>query len=359
MKQVLVRIESMTLRTLVDIGHPAHVHMLKHVIWRIEECGGKVCITTRRKDVATNLLDAYGFRYQIIDRYSSLADKAMSLARTTNRLLKVAHDFNPHSFLSCGSVHAALAARILNRPCMTFVDTEGSRAQGSIVYACSSTLYTPDVFRRKMGKKQIRYNGYHEMAYLSPKYFTPDATVLSKYGLKKEDIFFIVRVVSWKATHDWGQKGIANLSSLVQYLQQYGIVVLSMETDLKPELEDCTLRISPKDMHSVLAYARAYVGEGATMASESASLGTPSIYLNSQVAGTIDAEEDAGLLYHIIPSNHMDDQIRMSVDKIMSTPPEQFKERSRKFVSNKIDVVEFMFRELVNQVRKRYQSKEN
>ena len=354
MKQMIARNESMTLRVLVDIGHPAHVHVLKHVIWRIEESGGKVCITTRQKDVATDLLDAYGLEYRIVGQYSNLTDRAMSLVKTTHKLLKIAQEFNPHAFLSCGSVHAAPVARILNRVCMTFVDTEGSIIQGSVIRFFSSMIYTPEVFQRNLGKKHIRYNGSQKMAYLLPKYFKPDVQVLSKYGLTEEDTFFVVRVVSWKATHDWGQRGIADLPGLVQHLQKYGKVVLSMESGVSSDLKNHTLTIAPEDMHSMLAYARAYVGEGATMASECACLGTPSIYLNTQVAGTIDAEEAAGLLYHIIPSENMENQIRTAIDEVMAIPPEQFRERSRDFLSGKIDVVEFIFRELLDLVKGKY-----
>jgi predicted glycosyltransferase len=193
------------------------------------------------------------------------------------------------------------------------------------------------------------------MTYLLPKYFTPDVKVLSKYGLTKEDIFFIVRVVSWNATHDWGQRGIGNLPGLVQYLQKYGKVILSMESGVSSDLQDYTLSIAPEDMQSMLAFARAYVGEGATMASEGASLGTPSIYLNTQQLGYINEEIEAGLVYHIIPSEGMDSSICKAIDEIMATPHSEFKERGKKFVSSKIDVVEFIYNELLELVSRKYQ----
>lgn len=354
MKSLIERCEGLTLRVLVDFGHPAHVHMLKHIIWRIEKSGGKVCITTRKKDVATDLLDAYGLEYRIVGQYSSLADKAISMIKTTSKLVKIAQDFNPHIFLSCGSVHGALASSILNRLCITLIDTEGSVVQGYVTGTFSTRLYAPEVFRADYGKKLIRYDGYHEMAYLLPKYFTPDVNVLSKYGLTEEDTFFIVRVVSWNATHDWGQRGIGDLPGLVQHLQKYGKVILSMEAGVNSDLEDHTMKIDPEDMHSLLAFARAYVGEGATMASEGASLGTPSIYLNTQTLGYIDEEEEAGLVYHIIPSENMDKKIYNAIDEIMATPLSEFKERGKKYVASKIDVVEFISNELLELVNRKW-----
>jgi len=344
----------MTLRILFDIGHPAHLHLLKNVAWKIEELGGKVCITTRDKDVAIDLLDAYGFEYHIVGRYRGLVDKLLSIVRTNYRLLKIAKEFNPHVFLSAGSVHAPPVARILNRISMAFVDTEGSVFQGCFFQPIVTRIYTPAVFKRSLGGKHIRYNGYHEMAYLLPKYFKPDPEALSKYGLKREDTYFIVRIVSWGATHDWGQKGIGDLPRLVQHLEKYGKVVLSVEAEMESDYSDYTLTTSPEDMHSMLAYARAYVGEGATMASESASLGTPSIYLNTQTLSYINEQMAAGLVYHIIPSQNMGTQILTTIDKIMTIPPEHFREKCRSYITGKIDVVEFILKELFDLARMKY-----
>tara|TARA_B100000315_G_C14584869_1_gene592441 strand:+ start:2797 stop:2976 length:180 start_codon:yes stop_codon:yes gene_type:complete len=50
-------------------------------------------------------------------------------------------------------------------------------------------------------------------------------------------------------------------------------------------------------MHDVLYYATLYIGEGATMASECAMLVTHAIYVNSLTAGTLEKQEEYGLIY--------------------------------------------------------------
>ena len=40
---------------LVDIGHPAHVHLFKNMIWNLEEDGHEVKITARDKEIALYL----------------------------------------------------------------------------------------------------------------------------------------------------------------------------------------------------------------------------------------------------------------------------------------------------------------
>lgn len=57
------------MKILVDIGHPAHVHFFKNMIWKLEENGHEILITSRDKDVALKLLDIYKFKYKCVGRY--------------------------------------------------------------------------------------------------------------------------------------------------------------------------------------------------------------------------------------------------------------------------------------------------
>lgn len=346
----------MNLRVLVDIGHPAHVHLFKHVISKIDSLGGKTCITTRKKDVATELMDAYGLQYHVIGHYSNRIDHLLSLIITTNKLLKIARKFNPHIILSVGSVHAIQVAMILNRISVSLIDTEGSVLEGLINRILASRIYNPKPFRMKMGRKQVRYNGYHEMAYLLPKYFHPDPSILPKYGLSLGESYSIVRLVAWTAPHDWHQKGMVNVDGIINHLEKYGKVLLSAESRAKPSAASNKIRISPEDMHTLLAFAALYVGEGATMASECSSLGTPAIYVNSQRAGIVDALVRAGLEYQVIPSEKTYDEIIKRIDEIYNKTKDHFIKKSQDFLMDKIDVVDFIVKDLLDLARKKYLS---
>ena len=60
-----------------------------------------------------------------------------------------------------------------------------------------------------LGRKHIRYNGFHELAYLHPNRFKPDISVLDELKVKEGEKFVILRFVSWNATHDFGQAGLS------------------------------------------------------------------------------------------------------------------------------------------------------
>ena len=59
------------MRILVDINHPAHVHLFKNLIWLLQRRGHHVRVTARQKDVTCDLLDALGIKYVCLSRIGS------------------------------------------------------------------------------------------------------------------------------------------------------------------------------------------------------------------------------------------------------------------------------------------------
>jgi predicted glycosyltransferase len=152
-----------------------------------------------------------------------------------------------------------------------------------LTFPFTDVICTPSCFKRDLGHKQVRFNGYKELAYLHPKYFKPDIEVLEDVGLTKTDAFIILRFVSWNASHDIGLSGIKKGTEMkfIKSLEQYGKVFISSEKKMNADLDSYSLPISPEKIHSLMSFARLYIGEGGTMATESAILGTPSIHIES------------------------------------------------------------------------------
>ena len=134
-----------------------------------------------------------------------------------------------------------------------------------------------------MGKRHIRYNGYHELAYLSPNYFKPDPSVLDEIGVDKNEPFSILRFVAWKASHDIGQKGLSleHKRKIVQTLKRYGRVFITSENTLYKGFEAFHLNLPAHRVHDLMYYAQLFMGDGATMATEAGILGTPAVRSSS------------------------------------------------------------------------------
>lgn len=335
------------MRVLFNIGHPAQVHLFKNLIWGMERRGHQCKITTIAKDVSLYLLDAYGFEYEVVgEGRPTLATKALELLRVESRLYRIARSFRPDLLIGgVGNVYVAHVGKLLRKPTIVFDDTEHAKIDHRLMDPFVSIICTPSCYREYIGPKQIRYNGYHELAYLHPNHFAPNPAVLTELDLIEDDPFIIVRFVSWEASHDVGQHGLRDKVGLVKALEHYGRVLITSERALPPELQPYQIGVSPEKIHDLLYYATLYVGEGGTMASEAAVLGTHAIYVNSLGLGYIAEENEK---YHLISDFSgkacTDETVQTEARRLLQNPDlrKVGKEKGYALVQDKIDVTAFM-----------------
>ena len=331
------------MKIIVDLGHPAHIHLFKNAIWELEKRGHKILITARDKENLLDLLNVYDFEYIVISKSGkTLFGLAAELVKRDYKLFSLAKSFEPDILIGI-SENITHVGTILKVPSIVFTDTEHAKLSNAVTFPFASFICTPSCFKKDLGKKQIRYDGYHELAYLHPNYFIPNPAVLDEIGLTEDDTFIILRFVSWDASHDIGHSGIQNKAELVHKLEKYGRVLITSEGKLDDGLEKYLIKVSPEKMHDLLYYASLYVGEGATMATESAILGTPAIYVSSLV-GTmgnfVEFEEKYGLIFNYSSS---DDVLDKAIELIQRKDLKQeWKTKRDVLFGDKIDVTSFM-----------------
>jgi uncharacterized protein len=335
------------MKILVDIGHPAHVHVFKNLICELERNGHNVKITARDKDVSIRLLNAYGFKYEVLGiNQKNILNKAIAMVKVDYNLLKIIWSFKPDIFVSKGSPYAAQVSKIVRKPHITFKDTEHAYLNDLLCIPFTDVVCTPNCFKKDLGPKQIRFNGFYELAYLHPNYFTPDPSVLDKLGFKAGERFIILRFVAWNASHDVGHEGISMemRRRFVSELEKYGRVLITSESELPAEFEPYRVKVAPEKMHDLLYYAALYVGEGGTMASEAAVLGTPSVYISSLV-GTMGNFEELETKYDLIQAFREPDDALEAIHNILSdeNSKSMWQKRREILLSEKNDVTEFMF----------------
>ena len=333
------------MKVLVDIGHPAHVHLFKNMIWELENDGHEVKITAKDRGIIFKLLDTYGFVYEKVDRHrDSLRSKALGLVIREFKILKIIREFKPDISVGMGPSHIAHVSKLVNKPCISFTDTEHDRFERLLSDPFVTTICTPSCFKKDLGKKQVRYNGYHELAYLHPNYFKPNPSVLDELNLSKDDNFIILRFVSWSASHDVGQHGIQNKMELVKELEKYGKVFITSEGKLEKDLEKYKIKVSPEKLHDLLYYASLYVGQSGTMATESALLGIPSIHITylavTNLGNFVELEKKYRLMHTFI-----DPRIALKkAIELLQKPnlKKEWKEKKERLLKDKIDVTAFM-----------------
>jgi hypothetical protein len=337
---------------LIDISHPAHVHFFKHAIRIWGEHGHAVNITARDKDVTHELLDSYGLPYQSLSKKrAGLFGLAFELLQHESRLFKIAKNFHADVILDIGGTFIVHAGKLLGVNTVVFSDTEHAKLSNFITFPFASFICTPESYKDDLGKKQFRYNGFQELAYLHPNYFKPSVEVLHEFGLEQGETFFIVRFVSWGASHDVGQKGLTfeEKVQVVNKLSKFGRVIITSEELLPEVFMPYRMQANPTKIHDLLYFASLYIGEGATMASEAALLGTPSIYTSTLSLGYLNELSSKYQLVH-----HYTDG-KAALEKalsIVSDPnsTQEYQARCQQMLSKKADVTAWIvnFVETIN-----------
>lgn len=309
----------------------------------MEAKGHVFFISARDKEVSFVLLNKYE-----IDFYNrgkgakNIVNKFLYLFKSDYLLYKQAKLFKPDLFMSFASPYAAHVAKILGKPHVAFTDTDNAKLGILSFEPFTKTVLTPISFKKSFGKKHIRFNGFMELCYLYPSYFEPNPSIFSFLKINPGEKFIIFRFVSWDANHDIGQTGLSleYKNKIVRELSKYAKVFISSEAKLPNDLIPYQINIPAEKIHDAMAYATLFIGEGATMASECAMLGTPAIYVNTLSAGTLEEQEKYGLLFGYRNS----EGILEKALELLKTPnlKEEFQARRQKMLADKIDVTAFM-----------------
>ena len=333
------------MRILIDIGHPAHVHYFRNLTEIFLKQGSQVLFTTRDKEVAIKLLDHYDFKYVNFGRpFKSRIGKIWGLIWFTMRLFLVAVKFKPDIYLNA-TQYSAFVAWLLRKPHISLEDTFNFE-QVRLYMPFTSVVLTGDYNHPDLGKKQIRFSGYQELAYLHPSRFAPDPEIRDLLMVGMGEKYVILRFVAWGASHDFGHAGVdmKNKFRAVKELSDYAKVFISAEGSLPAELEKFRLKIPPEKMHDALAYASLIFSESATMVSEAAVLGVPGIYIDSTGRYYTRDQEKYGMVFNFTESPaDQEKAIQKAIDLLkLNDTKNEFRECHKRLMIDKIDVTAFL-----------------
>lgn len=329
------------MRFAITIQRPPHVHFYRHVIEALETAGHETRVFVRDSEITTALLDAFDIEYTTLADTAggSMASLAATQATFEARLLRQLAAFRPDVVTGIGGISASHAATIVGARSVVFTDTEHARLSNALTRPFADAIYTPDCFHRDFGDAHVRYPGYHELAYLHPNRFEPDPGAFDVAGVDPDDPFVIVRLTDWDAAHDVGASGLSDPTDVVERLEDAGVqVLLTSEISLSSGLDARRLDIPPEDIHHLLAYADLYLGEGATMAAESAILGTPAIYVNTLRMGyTDELEARYGLLYNFQGAFRHQQAIETAERILNGSEDRDYEDRRGRLLAEKTD----------------------
>jgi len=333
------------MNVLIDIGHPAHVHFFRHPITRLRERGHQVAITSRDKECVIDLLDSLGLDHRVLSRQRhGILGLGVELIQREAALYWLSRGFKPDVMAEIGGIFVAHVGRLLSVPALAFYDTENATLQNALTYPFASAVVVPRCYSGPLPpRRHIRYAGYHELSYLHPDYFCADQERALGAGLAPEGDTFLLRIVSWRANHDIGEKGWTPelLVALINRLAPLGKVILSAEHATDPRFAPYLYQGPAADLHHLLAFCRLYVGESATIASEAAVLGVPAIYAASTGRGyTNEQEARYGLVKNVRELSLA--AIGPAIDVFLAKPPAHWQEARAALLGDTLDVAAFV-----------------
>ena len=332
---------------LFFVNTPADVHEFKYVVRTLEARGHKIMILARDYECNLALLDAYGLRYEVYGKAQKKGyGRALELIPYVLKAHRLAKKFKPDIIVGIGIIEAYTSI-LFRKPCIVFTDTETPSLEHFLFKPFVKAIYTPSCFRKDLGRKHIRYNGFKELAYLHPDYFQPDASIYSLLGINSEEKYVIFRLNPLDAFHDIGIRGFSyeDKLRLVQALEPYARVFISSEARLEPGLERHAIGIPAHRIHDAEYYAQLLVTDAGTMLTEAAILGTPGIHCSGYVAkrclgNLVELEEKYQLTFNYSDPNQA---IAKAVELIKQPDlKQQWQEKRQALLADKIDVLKFI-----------------
>ena len=335
------------MKLLIDIGHPAHVHLFHNLARDLEQHGYTVLFTSRDKEHTLELLKHFGLSYISFGRpYRKGICKVIGLIIFNAKMLVTLLKYKPDITLSHGSMYAAQMSWLLGIPHISLEDT-GNMEQIMLYKPFTKAILVPNCFNKTLGNKQIAYDGNHELAYLHPLRFIPDPSVLDELQVKPGKKYVLLRFIAWNASHDRGHKGLSMeiKQKAIDMFSQHARIFISSEAPLPSEFEKYRLNTKPERLHDVIAFSSLLYGESATLASEACLLGVPAIYLdNTGRCYTKEEEEKYGMVFNFTESEEdQEKSVHKGVELLAASGiREEWEQRKLNMLNDKIDVTAFL-----------------
>jgi hypothetical protein len=324
--------------------------------------GHDILVVSRNKEIEHALLKLYEIPF--VNRgkgKNGKLSKFLYLMYADLKLFSLAMKFKPDLFLNFLHPYPSHVAKVLGKVSLVFSDTEHARLHHTLTVPFATKVLTPSCYRIDLGKKHTRFNSYMELCYLHPNYFKPNPSILTILNINASEKFVILRFVSWAATHDFGHTGLTleNKRRAVTELSKHAKVFISSEGKLPHDLEKFRIKIPVDKMHDALYHASLLFGESATMASEAAVLGTPSIFIDNDGRGYTDEEEKKYNLVNTFTESEKDQDraLQKALEIVQeNNGKEKYRKKGKELLTNSIDTTQFMIEEVLkyakNGVRK-------
>lgn len=263
-----------------------------------------------------------------------------------------------------GDVFLGHPSKLLNIPTIAFVDGNPVGLYKYIYKIYFADLFIIPIFVNLHKKNVVKYYGTQELFYLNNKEFHPDESIIKKYGLSKNEPYFMIRISSLSMSHDIGLTSISYplLINMIKKLEEFGRVLISSEKSLKYEkfnFEKYLIKFKPYHIHHLLYYSSFLIADTA-LPGEAVYLGTPSILISpvnkklENIVTKVDIFKtfsDFGLM-KIIESNK-EELILKEINDFLENRKEKinnFKLNQKNYLSKADNIIDIAIRTIIKNI---------
>ncbi len=340
----------LVMKVLFYLVHPAHFHLFKNVIKKLQKENIETFIIIRPKESLETLCITEGFHFIKVNegvRKNNKFSMFTDMIKRDYRAYQIIRRIKPDLLIG-SSVEIAHVGKLLGIPSVITHedDYDNMKFFSYSTFPFASRILSPEGCRQgKWQKKCTFYRGYHELSYLHPNNFLPNKEILQKI---QNETYFLLRFSQFTAHHDFGASGISDklAGQLIELLKPYGKIIISSERKLSSTLEQYRTNFPPSDIHNLLYSAKMLIGDSQSMTMEAAVLGVPTIRFNKFAEN-----------YSITVIDELEEKYKLAIginnenpEKLISTVKELLKneeinklwqERRQKMLEEKIDTCVF------------------
>ena len=309
----------------LDALTPKQAHIFAAMARRFLEEGFHVLLTVRDYDYSIGVARSWGIEPLVVGRYggASLDSKLESDAERATKLAKLLSKKRICTAIMYPSPSGARVAYGLAIPLVILSDSPHS------VYVHRLTLPLADflvhsafiplnLFKRYLLNtytKHLTFRGFDEVEYLGP--YQPSQELIESLGLEPYG-YIVVRPPEYKAAYYRGYRK-PKIEEIVLRLAEEGYTVVYLprypeQKRLVESVKNVLVPNEPLPGADLVAYAKAVITGGASMAREAALLGTPAATLYRQKLAVDEAVKKLGAPLHYTPT---DKELEEFVDNLL------------------------------------------
>ncbi|MEM2191835.1 MAG: DUF354 domain-containing protein [Archaeoglobaceae archaeon] len=331
------------------INTPAQKYFWENIAKKLSEKGHEIVFLVREYREISKISDGdkvFVYSYKANSKYGKYFSLPFDVIRATKYLKK-----ENVKMVSGFGVYDVVSAHILRIFSLNFTDTDPkSNPLYSLqlkFYPLADAVVTPECFKIDFGKRHIKIPSYKELAYLNPIVFNPKDDIFDYLDISKGEKYVVLRFTANDAIHDMGFKPLSweDRFRLVRELEKFSHVFISSEKNIPKELDSYSLKTPKNRIHDVLYYADLVVADTATIPTEAAILGTPSIRYTSfskdkDWSYPRDLEDRFGLMFNV---SNIESLLKASVQILENENSKKiWREKREKLFEKTIDIASFM-----------------